>query len=248
MGKFVGFEPCPECRKNGRDNRGDNFVRYKDGGGHCFSCGHHEHAKLALKVFKKEDYASEDKAVLPADFTREVPANGWKWLLQYGLPYSYWKRYTGYSPKYHRLVLTFGDPVKFSIGRLLEGGNEEAGRKSKSKWVFWGDGHGYLEILGDNQKAPIVLVEDLISAHKVAQVFPSICLFGTHIHDLAVKELIKFNGPVVVWLDEDQYHNLPKKVGKLQTFLKHPVKYVYTNKDPKEHTLEEIKRIVNEVS
>lgn len=39
----VGKEPCPACRKKGRDRSGDNLVRYDDGHGHCFACDYHEH-------------------------------------------------------------------------------------------------------------------------------------------------------------------------------------------------------------
>lgn len=39
----VGKNPCPNCRKKGRDKSGDNFYFYGDGkGGHCFSCGYSE--------------------------------------------------------------------------------------------------------------------------------------------------------------------------------------------------------------
>jgi hypothetical protein len=201
----------------------------------------------------KEEF-NEDKAVLPSDFTREVPAAGWKWLLQYGLPYTYWKPFTGYSPKDERLVLTFGTPIRFSIGRYLGSDTGEKGtngkwvRRPPRKWFFWGDGHGYVEILdaaqkGDSSEA-VVLVEDLISAHKIAQVQPSLCLFGTNIHDLAIKELIAFKRPVTLWLDKDQHTLLPGKLNRLQTFLRHPVRHVVTDKDPKEYSLEEIKEIL----
>ena len=34
--EFVRHEPCPHCSSS------DAFARYSDGGGYCFSCGHHE--------------------------------------------------------------------------------------------------------------------------------------------------------------------------------------------------------------
>lgn len=37
----TGKEQCPSCREKGKDNSGDNLVRYSDGGAHCFACGHH---------------------------------------------------------------------------------------------------------------------------------------------------------------------------------------------------------------
>lgn len=234
MAKFLHFEECPKCVAGGRDKAKDNLGRYSDDSGHCFSCGFHVFPKHIVR--KVEENVDESKTVLPVDFSREVPAAGWKWLLQYGLSYSYWKPYIGYSETHDRLVFTFGQPPRFSIGRSL------SDEPSKRKWRMWGDGHGYVEILGNKTGgSSCVLVEDLISAHKVAQVSPCICLFGTNIHDVAVQELVRFNGPTTLWLDRDQYTLLPKKIGRLQTFLRHPVRYVSTDKDPKEYSSEEIK-------
>lgn len=233
MAKCVAHEPCPKCVANGRDRRGDNLGVYDDGSKHCFSCGWHRGPRHSVRFKLEEVIKDDEKAVLPRDFTREVPAEGWKWLLQYGLPYSYWKPYTGYSPSHNRLVLTFGQPVKFSIGRALS--------KDDRKWRFWGDGHKYAELIGEDNDRPIVLVEDLISAHKVGQVTQALCLFGTHIHDVALKVLMDAKKPVTLWLDDDQYSLLPAKVNRLKTFLKHPVRFVRSDKDPKDYDLNTIK-------
>lgn len=210
---------------------------------------------MALSEKRNEKVnVDENKAVLPADFTREVPAAGWKWLLQYGLPYSYWKPFVGYSPKDERLVLTFGSPTRFSIGRYVGTDQGEKGtagrwiRRPPRKWFFWGDGHGYVEVLdaqkkGDSSEA-VVLVEDLISAHKVAQVQPALCLFGTNVHDRAIKELIAFKRPVTLWLDWDQAGLLAPKLNRLQTILDRPARHIWMGKDPKEYTLDEIKAIL----
>lgn len=235
MSRFTGYEPCPKCRTRGADRAGDNLGTWDDGSGHCFSCGHHRPAKHYLKLFKEEPIDTP-KAVLPSDFTREIPAEGWKWLLQYGLSYSYWKPFTGYTPKENRLVITFGTPVRFSQGRALTMGDR--------KWKFYGDGHHYVETLSREVPKDVVLVEDVISAHKVAQDSPCLCLFGTNIHDLAVKELQALNRPVKLWLDADQYPLLLKKINRLQSFLMHPVRYVYTERDPKLHSADEIKELL----
>jgi Toprim-like len=37
----LGKNPCPRCRRNGRDRKGDNFHWYGEGqGGSCFTCGY----------------------------------------------------------------------------------------------------------------------------------------------------------------------------------------------------------------
>lgn len=234
--RFSGYRPCPKCRLRGADRRGDNLGTWNDGSGHCFSCGYHEAGPFHLKLFKQEETIDSPKAVLPRDFTREVPTEGWKWLLQYGLPYTYWKPFVGYTPAENRLVITFGDPVVFSQGRALTVGDR--------KWKFYGDGHNHVETLGREIPKAVVLVEDIISAHKVAQDSPCICLFGTNIADIYVKELQRLKRPVKLWLDADQYQLLPKKINRLQGLLSHPVTYIYTEKDPKELSASEIKEIL----
>jgi hypothetical protein len=305
MGRIVGNEACPKCRARGHDSRGDNLNRYDDGGGHCFACGYHIHAKRYIREVKKD--ASENTIALPRDFTREVPAEGWKWLLQYGLPYSYWKPYCGYSPAEDRLIFTVGNPIRFSIGRfierkgirvdeaqvphrdasrlelsasrvpivlpegVLEGAPDRSGNPGEGvrigpvplpepprqvlpvrtreprKWRLFGDRHGYAELLDNSDSGPdegVVLVEDIISGHKVAQVAPSLCLFGVDLHTKAIQVLKASKRPVTLWLDEDQYRYLPKKINRLQTFLNVPVRFIRQRKDPKEYTLDEIKEIL----
>lgn len=236
MSKFLRFEQCPKCASNGKDRSADNLGVYSNDSAHCFSCGYHKAGRIALKFIKEEFLDEQEKATLPFDFTREVPISGWKWLLQYGLSYSYWKPFTGYSPKENRLILTFGDPIRFSIGRSLD--------LDKRKWKFYGNGHAYVQTLSPTLSKEVVLVEDLISAHKVAQVTSCICLFGTHIHDVAIKKLQALKRPVSLWLDADQYMYLPKKIGRLQSFLELPVRYIHTDKDPKEYSVDEIKEIL----
>lgn len=259
MGRFVGYEPCQKCRSRGRDRRGDNLGRYDDGSGHCFSCGHHEFPKGVVPKYEVKNVKEEGS--LPRDFTRDVPANGWKWLLQFGLPYSYWKPYTGYSPATERLVLTHGEPVEISVGRFI--GSTEPGsflpdlREGSSgpspavprKWRQWGDklrSAVVLEPADSGKTEGVVLVEDLVSAHKVRSAgFHCLPLFGTVIYPKAVQALKALKQPVVLWLDEDQYSLLPPKLNRLQTFLDASVRFVKTEKDPKQYSLDEIKEILN---
>lgn len=234
MAKVIRFEACPRCRERGQDRRGDNLGVYADESAHCFSCGHHIFPRFQLTFVNKESHIDDSKKdILPRDFTREVPAECWKWLLQYGLSYTYWKTYCGYSPSANRLILTYGNPIQFSQGRGFTVGD--------SKWKNYGDRYALSEPIGKELAGEVVVVEDLISAHKVGQVTPALPLFGTTVSDIAVKALRAMDRPVVLWLDQDQYQLLPKKIHRLQTLLRHPVRYVSTVKDPKALSLEEIK-------
>lgn len=43
-------EACPDCRKAGNDSRGDNLVRFADGGASCFACGYRERKNIPLST------------------------------------------------------------------------------------------------------------------------------------------------------------------------------------------------------
>lgn len=90
----------------------------------------------------------------------------------------------------------------------------------------------------------IVLVEDLISAHKVAQVATCLPLFGTVLYPKVISALRGLEGPTTLWLDADQYTLLPPKINRLQALLDRPVRFVKTEKDPKAYDLNEIRIIL----
>jgi hypothetical protein len=249
MSRVVKTSPCPRCRERGKDSRGDNLVTYDDGGSHCFSCAYHEHPKHFVPKIK-EIYVSK---VLPPDFTREVPTVGWKWLLQYGLSYNYWKETVGFSPKEGRLYFTVGpknDPV-FSIGRLVE---EVGGEGKRPKWKVWGDCHKHADLLPGRALALAgctVLVEDIVSAHKVAEAgAEAMALFGTQVHPCHVYALRRASEglpePIVMWLDKDQEGAVGKKATRLHLLTNRPVYILHTNQDPKCLSLETIKETLNE--
>jgi hypothetical protein len=245
MGR-VKYDPCPKCRERGRDRRGDNLVVYADTSAHCFACGYHVFPKHYVRKVKEEKPNGEEGS-LPRDFTRDVPAEAWKWLLQYGLPYSYWRPYCGFTPSESRLVITHGEPITTSVGRYIPGISGERTGGEPRKWRQWGDKRGSAHVLGLSSESSyegVVLVEDIISAHKVAQVAACLPLFGTGIYPKALSVLKALKRPVTLWLDEDQWGYLPPKINRLQAVLDVPVRFVRTGKDPKDYDLDEIRTIL----
>lgn len=245
MARFIHYEPCPKCVEKGRDGRGDNLARYDDGGAHCFSCGYHIFPKHYIPHSKERERVNEQ--VLPADFTREVPQFALQWLLQWGLPLSYWKPFIGWSEKHSRLVFTVGDGPSFSQGRYIPSPLAVAPDRQHRKWRVWGECHKAPHILGNYQEAErVVLVEDIISGHKVGMAgFPTIALFGTKIFDACIPALRHIALPVVVWLDKDQEHTMPKKCNWLSVVTGLPVNYQVTHADPKALSLQNVKEIIN---
>jgi hypothetical protein len=195
---------------------------------------------------QKQERERIDAAVLPADFSREVPSHALKWLLQYGLPFSYWRPFIGWSEKDCRLVITVGNGPDFSIGRYIptEGRSFE---RTPRKWFVWGECHRFPHVFGSYTDAKqIILVEDVISAHKISHISPALCLFGTSISPPAVPCLRHIGLPILLWLDKDQEGTLQKKCQRLETLTNCKTSYIVTDKDPKEQSFEKIKELLNE--
>lgn len=243
----VKYEPCPRCRSLGKDNAGDNLVVWPDGGGHCFSCGYHRSSRVnslwdGSRLSTREGI--NDPTVLPSNFTREIPHYAWQWLLQYGLGYKYWQPHVGWSEKDSRLVFTVGNPIEFSIGRFIA--KPDSGDTNKRKWFVWGNSHKTPHIFGDYRTSKeIVLVEDLISAHKVSQVSTCIPLFGVKVFDSVYPALRHIKLPIVIWLDKDQENTMPSKAHNLSLITGLPVRYVTTPEDPKSCSPQKISTVIS---
>ena len=241
MSKVVQFVPCPRCQANGRDTRGDNLAIYYDDSKHCFACGFHTFPKHYVGLH--EPIPKQIKRLLPNDWQREVPRHALQWLLQWELPYSYWKENIGYSPKEERLVFRVGSPqLAFSIGRYLPVGEPT---ERPRKWYVWGNPDRHCEVIGARPDGAIILVEDLISAHKVGQVSECIPLFGTVVHNAVLYYLMNSSKPVKFWLDKDQESPVKKKAVQLQSLIDRPVDIIVTDKDPKCLDLKKIQSILN---
>lgn len=227
------YQPCPKCRNNGKDSRGDNLVVYPDGSEHCYACRYHRNSYFRFNENSVEPINYGSKNLLPADFTREVPANAWQWVLQYGLPWSYWKDSCGYSPSQERLVFLVESEhqLQFSNGRYVGQSTD----KHIPKWHVWGNAHKHCHVIQSSIHNPgVVLVEDLISAAKVAvSGYTSIPLFGTKIHPCHLWYLSQSNEPIYLWLDKDQELNVKKQAMQLAALISLNVTVVITKKDAK---------------
>jgi hypothetical protein len=221
---------------NGRDSRRDNLAVYEDNSAHCFACGYHKHSPGFRKVIK---VSNELKAVRPGDFSKEVPNHAWKWLLQYGLPWSYWEAHCGYSENDERLIFSIGRPnVTFSIGRWTPKFPDEEPTE-KRKWFIYGNNRNHCEIVG-NPGECIVLVEDIVSAHKVGQVIQCVPLFGTGINDAVIYWLMTQHKPVKLWLDNDQSGHVYRKAVTLQGLIGSQVSVIISDRDPKCYPVNDI--------
>ena len=66
MSKYLYHTACPECRRNGRDYKGNNMAVYEDNSTYCFACGYSEQPERNRKeYYKMEQKEKKNKEKLP---------------------------------------------------------------------------------------------------------------------------------------------------------------------------------------
>lgn len=113
--------------------------------------------------------------------------------------------------------------------------------RSRPKWFSQGDLKKLYHILPikETYSGPVVLVEDVVSAIIVSRVCAAMPIFGSKIGLERFKTLAtRFDG-VVVWLDPDMKKQAVVEAKNASLFGLDS-RVVFSDKDPKEHTIEEI--------
>jgi len=165
--------------------------------------------------------------------------SGYKWIKQYGITEEEIEQYgiksledsvflpvhsdndslVGYQRRFFdgkRKYRTYGKPIEMSLS-MLKGRN------------------------GDR----LILTEDMVSAIKVSRIEPAVPLFGSHMPlELIIRASVDFKS-FGLWLDYDKRKESVKQAlnAKQKGF---DVTLIFTEKDPKEYSTNEIKEILNE--
>lgn len=223
MGVFLHHEPCPKCGSR------DNLARYADGSAWCFGCSKVE-PRTHIPLFKEK----EDDIQLDADLCSEFPRHVVAWLGQYGITVEEglkhgWK----YSPSRDQLVFIFRD----SDGRILATQARNFREGSKVKYFTKGPTQSILPIFhwrgGSNRPLRIVVVEDTISAAKIARQCDAMPCLGSTL-SLSKQARLRALGyqQMVLWLDSDKLGNA-MRISSQARLLGFETKVVYTELDPK---------------
>lgn len=216
--------PCPKCRENGKDRRGDNLHVYPDGSSYCFACGYHSNR---TKLVKREE-TDRTECVLPRD-SGVFPNAFTEWWDRYLLGEDI-RKWAYYSGQVERLV--FPLPSGW-VGRSLD---------SEPKWLQ--EGNKYPLFLGTGNM--LVVCEDIISGIKLSNICCSCVLFGTAIDILNKDSLKMFKAKdVVVWLDSD----MKKKMLKTSSILSLSgikSRIIYSDRDIKEYSYKDIALFLTE--
>jgi len=228
-------EPCPKCRELGNDRSGDNLAVYNDGHEYCFRCGY----MAGRKSFTTSNPKPKATIALPADITTQLPVEARTWLGQYSLArLDIQQHHIMWSEKWSRIIFPYFDDT----GLIAWQGRYVGTDKTKAKWFSQGKIHEIIHPI-KVVKREAILVEDIVSAIKVSHFCGVIPIFGSTVsqqHMLRLKTLVD---RVWYWLDPDM-RTKNVKMAFTGNLLGLESSVIFSDKDPKEHTRDEIHEII----
>ena len=184
----------------------------------------------------------ETKTTFPA-FSHELPQKGVEWAATYGIhiPDLRKNNVLGCSGRMGlgRMAFTFRDADNRTI--LAQARNLEAG--AKPKYITYGKPNEVLPIYylrsSDRRTDSLVLVEDCLSAIKLARLTDAMPCLASEVSLDKLKRLAGLYGTFLIWLDSDMYPKAQKMANRLQ-LLGCKAHAVYTELDPKCYEMKDI--------
>lgn len=249
---FVGHESCPSCGSK------DNLARYSDGHAWCFGCGYHENAN-GIKVLREaltsttiSETHKTYEVSLPEDFSYSIPPIGALWLRKYGLSFNEIREHRiGWSDK--GIVLKKNGmevkpllilPVFDVSGELLFWQGRNFGINGPKYYT-----KGYKETIyhileNKSRQEEVVVVEDIISAIKVARKCSAMPILGSTISMERLQTLSERFSTLTLWLDKDKQIEARKTSLRASMYF-YKVNVVLTELDPKEYDEHQIEDFLN---
>ena len=240
-------ERCPECAKQGKDTNGNNLAVYSDGHQWCYSCGYYVSASAISKFKARESKSGVGKpartVILPQDCDVNYPQKAMNWIEKYDLTKTdLLNNGVLWSDSTKRLIF----PIYAGETGIVAYQGRYFGEETKPKWYTVGNVKDIFHILGKST-SQIVLVEDIVSAIKLAKVTMAMPIFGSTVGIVRFKRLYSLYGKtleVVLWLDPDMRKQMVLEARRgmlcgLRTQI------IFSNADPKEESVEQIQEMLN---
>lgn len=234
MANWLRNTSCPNCGSK------DNLGVYDDASTWCWGCRHYTPptTEMRLKSMHKRKATQRGytSVTLPEDATKYLPEHAKRWLAKYDLTN---EEISGCQVLYsfEKDLLIF--PIYSGDGTLLMWQGRYFGDNEKHpKYLTYG-AKDVLHILGPDTDT-IVVVEDLVSAVKVARVTTVTPLWGSSIGLELATRLSKRFKHLVLWLDMDKASESLKMAYKHSVIFQ-STRSVVTPLDPKEYSDGEIR-------
>lgn len=234
MAHFISHDCCKKCGSS------DARAEYSDGSYYCFSCGKFTPAPASLQSVtnhfaKNVTKVTTELQSLPYDVTDEIRGEALAWLNQYQLTNEeLFRNNILWSASSQMLIMPY-----FADGNLLCWQGRYFPTR-KQKVTTEGKPESHLLLHSSNKSdSRVCVVEDTISGIKVARQMDSCVLWGSNLSNQKARLLSKYYDHLVLWLDGDKTREMIKFQTRYGWMFK-SCKIISTDKDPKEHTTEEI--------
>lgn len=222
---------------------------------HCFRCGEERFTpagKRSIQIIAQHKknaklFTATNYCTLPDDFTTRIPKEYSTWFTSNGLDFEYLSKYTvGWSDMMQRIII----PVYHN--NILVSWQARAVHSWQSPKYMTANSANVSHVLyytGENKQSNhIVLTEDILSALKVGKVTKAASILGTSLSLIRTMTLVNKKLKVIVWLDPDAPgQTAAKKCIKSLQLYGIPVGNIVSIKDPKAHSLDEIRQYIAEV-
>ncbi len=222
---------CPEC------NSSTGLAPYDDGE-YCHACNSKQHVKsLLANIDSKIETFYKENLLVPSNQNDPWPTEAKKYLKQYYITGEMIRHYTIYWSNTVKRIIIPNDRESSTCawGRSLT---------NTPKWIKYGYKKSIVYISGNRRTNELVLVEDCISAIRVAQFTNCLCLSGTSIKD-GMSDIISGYKKLIVWLDGDLAGIRGAEKIKREYKLFKDIRIVTCKQDPKELTNSTIQAILN---
>jgi hypothetical protein len=225
---FIGLTSCDKCGSS------DANAEYSDSF-YCYSCNKYTRKGFSLSRFKPLNDVKVCKGIT---LQKELRIEALRWLLGYGLTMEEVAQFE-YSTE------RVGKYGNFNCDLLVLFSNDD----------YWccrnfGKGTKYITsgvkpvLLYGTNPDTIIIVEDIISAVKVARQYSALPMLGSMPSADATSHLQGFKN-VIVWNDRDKARESLKTARNLSERLGKRVRVVISDKDPKEYSDLEISKYIN---
>lgn len=251
MSYFLYHSACDKC--GSRDNR----AVYSDGGSYCFGCASYVGPIQSPYAFhedlKNNVDTSTNKLSLPEDSSPGAEAEGWVWTNSFGilLPELIQKK-VRWSSRRKQILFCFYDNEENLL--LYQARNFHP--LAKQKYYTGGKPEEVLPIYYCKKEdncgketttegfiPRLVIVEDCLSAIKIARQSDSMPVLGSDLSLTKLNRLARLYGAFTVWLDHDMFHKAQRICRRLEA-LGCSANAVWTELDPKCYNDEEISKVL----
>lgn len=247
---------CPYC---GPDHDNSCYITYSDGD-FCFSCGKGHRKGEEYYVYKTQNLVASGEFIVP-EYTanpKEFSLFILEWLYQYYISDDLIKLYkiaycAPQAGKSESVLLPIVDDNYEMVAYQR--------RFFPDKTFYSSPGlRDQLFVPGyTGTEETVVLVEDYISAIRVGEHGPTMCIFGTSLNRNQIDFIVKTFSKVVIWLDDDEpgrkaAHKIRSRLYSAYVQLTNMraysarevvIKTVDNEKQPKENSPNEIKNILS---